>query len=44
MTKDLSTEIFSVKITNDDKFIACGCGDGKIRIFDFESEKFYNDI
>lgn len=30
--KDVKTEVFTCRISPDDKIIACGCGDGKIRL------------
>jgi WD40 repeat protein len=36
---DNDSEIFCVKFDKDDKYVACGCADGKIKIFNLETNK-----
>jgi len=36
---DNDSEIFCCKFDKDDKYVACGCSDGKIKIFNLETGK-----
>ena len=36
---DSSTEVFCLKYDPDDKYIACGYGDGAVRIYNLEQGK-----
>ena len=36
---DNDSEIFCVRFDQNDKYVACGCADGKIKIFNLETGK-----
>jgi len=36
---DNDSEIFCCRFDKDDKYVACGCADGKIKIFNLETGK-----
>jgi len=36
---DNEAEIFCVRFSGDDRYVACGCADGKIKIYNLETNK-----
>ena len=34
---DLTSEVFTIRFSPDGKFLACGCGDGAIRVFNTQN-------
>jgi hypothetical protein len=41
---DKKTEVFCAAINNEDEYVAVGCGDGVIRIFNYKTGNIYNSI
>ena len=44
MTGDSTKEVFSVRFDPEDKYLACGLGDGTIDIFNMASGKLYMSL